>query len=109
MARPKNINESEKVDRQIVNLEVDMYYLKPTSFLVLPETPNIYLTTEKARKFLKELKDAVDYSKDGVIIRFQGEINPRKDDSERDGSMFLSREIKVEDAVSGDGGAEDKM
>jgi hypothetical protein len=41
MARPKNINESEKVDRQIVNLEVDMYYLKPTSFLVLPETPNI--------------------------------------------------------------------
>jgi hypothetical protein len=109
MARPKNINESEKVDRQIVNLEVDMYYLRPTSFLVLPETPNIYLTTEKARKFLKELKDAVDYSKDGVIIRFQGEINPRKDDSERDGSMFLSREIKVEDAVSGDSRTEDKM
>jgi hypothetical protein len=107
MARPRNINESEKVDRQIVNLEVDMYYLKPTTFLVLPETPNIYLTTEKARKFLKELKDAVDYSKDGVIIRFQGEVNPREDDAERDGSMFLSREVKVEDAVSGDRGTED--
>lgn len=108
MARPRNINESEKIDRQIVNLEVDMYYLRPTTFLVLPETPNIYLTTEKARKFLKELKDAVDYSKDGVIIRFQGEVNPRKDDQERDGSMFLSREVKVEDAVTGDSGAEDK-
>ncbi|HRU39688.1 MAG TPA: hypothetical protein P5511_07405 [Candidatus Goldiibacteriota bacterium] len=107
MARPRNIDESEKVDRQIVNLEVDMYYLKPTSFLVLPETPNIYLTNEKARKFIKELKDAVDFSKDGIIIRLQGEINPRQDDSERDGSMFLSREVTVEDAVQ-DGGQPEK-
>jgi hypothetical protein len=108
MARPKNIQESDKVDRQIVNLEVDMFYLKPTSFLVLPETPNIYLTNEKARKFLKELKDAVDFSKDGVIIRFQGDVNPRQDDVERDGSMFLSKEVKVEDAVAENGGEEKK-
>lgn len=106
MARPKNIRESDKVDRQIVNLEVDMYYLKPTSFLVLPETPNIYLTQDKARKLLKELKDAVDFSKDGVIIRFQGEINPRQDDADRDGSMFLSKEVSVEDAVSENSSAE---
>ncbi len=108
MARPKKIEESDRIDRQIVNLEVDMYYLKPTSFLVLPETPNLYLTTEKARKFLKELKDAVDFSKDGVIIRLQGDVNPRQDDAERDGSMFLSKEIKVEEAVNEGGGAEDK-
>ena len=49
MARPKNIEESEKVDRSIVNLEVDMFVLKPTEMLVLPETPNIYLTNEKAK------------------------------------------------------------
>jgi hypothetical protein len=108
MARPRNIQESDKVDRQIVNLEVDMFYLKPTSFLVLPETQNIYLTHDKAKKLLKELKEAVDFSKDGVIIRFQGEVNPRQDDVDRDGSMFLSKEVKVEDAVSGSGGAENK-
>ena len=93
MARPKNIDESEKIDRSIVNLEVDMFVLKPTEMLVLPETPNIYLTNEKARQFLKELKDALDYSKEGVIIRFQGEVNPKQEDPEKDGSMFLSKVI----------------
>lgn len=97
MARPKNIDENEKVDRQIINLEVDMFYLKSTEFLVLPETPNIYLTHEKAKQLLKDLKDAIDYSKDGVIIRLQGEINPKEERRDSDGSMFLSREIIVED------------
>jgi len=97
MARPKNIDDSEKIDRQIINLEVDMFYLKSTEFLVLPETPNIYLTHEKAKQFLKDLKDAIDYSKDGVIIRLQGEVNPKEEKRDADGSMFLSKEVTVED------------
>jgi len=93
MARPKNIDEKDKMDRQIVNLEVDMFVLKTNEMLVLPDTPNIYLTTEKAKRFIKELKDAVDVSKDGIIIRFQGDVNPDQEDPEKDGSMFLSREM----------------
>ncbi len=95
MARPKNIEESEKIDRSIVNLEVDMFVLKPTEMLSLPETPNVYLTQEKAKKLIKELKDALDFSKEGVIIRLQGDVNPQEEDPEKDGSMFLSREMSA--------------
>ena len=102
LARPKNIEESEKIDRSIVNLEVDMFVLKPTEILMLPETPNLYLTQEKAKKLLKELKDALDFSKEGVIIRLQGEINPNEEDPEKDGSMFLSREISTGEIKSRD-------
>ncbi|HDT15419.1 MAG TPA: hypothetical protein ENN55_04340 [Firmicutes bacterium] len=96
MARPrKEEREENKIDRQIVNLEVDLFVLKPTEFLILPETPNIYLSNEKAKRFLSELQEAIRVAKDGVIIRLQGEVNPREDKSEGDGSMFLSREMKV--------------
>jgi|DewCreStandDraft_4_1066084.scaffolds.fasta_scaffold24117_3 hypothetical protein len=99
MARPKNIDDSEKIDRQIVNLEVDIFYLKSSEFLVLPETPYIFLSQEKTKQFIKDLKDAIDYSKDGVIIRLQGEINPKEEKRDSDGSMFLSKEVKVEDIL----------
>jgi hypothetical protein len=83
------------VDRQVVDLDVNMFVLKQNSFLVLPETPNIYLSNSKAKKFLTDLSKAVKNSRDGVIIRFKGAINPREDSINDDGSMFLTRELNV--------------
>lgn len=88
--------ESEKkVDRSEVDLELDLFVLQPTEFLVLPETPNIYLSEEKAQKFLSDLKKAVENSRDGVIIRLNGRINPRIKAEGEDESMFLTRELKT--------------
>lgn len=87
----------EKTDRQVVDLDVNMFVLKPNSFLVLPDTPNIYLSNKKAFKLAEELKHAAEHSRDGVIIRFNGEINPESEKEGDDGSMFLSRELTVKE------------
>lgn len=85
----------EKTDRQVVELDVNMFVLKQNSFLVLPETPNIYLSNVKALKLAEELKKAAENSRDGIIVRFNGEINPDSEKPGDDGSMFLSRELTV--------------
>ncbi len=94
----KNIKsvKKEKVDRAMVDLEVDIFILKPTSFLVLPDTPNIYLSSEKTKKLIKSLTDALPGAKDGVIIRLKGAINPQQEKKDSDGSMFLTRELNIE-------------
>jgi hypothetical protein len=86
---------SETIDRQIVDLDLNMFVLKPNTVLVLPETPNIYLSPAKARKLIEDLEKAVSKSRDGVIIRFKGRINPRQENPDDDGSMFLTRELSV--------------
>jgi len=88
--------KKEKVDKALVDLEVDLFVLKPTTFLVLPETPNIYLSEIKTKKLIENLKKALPGAKDGVIIRLKGDINPKEEKKGTDGSMFLSREIAVE-------------
>jgi len=88
--------KKEKVDKATVDLEVDIFVLKPTTFLVLPETPNIYLSAEKTKKLIKSLTDALPGSKDGVIIRLKGDINPQQEKNNYDGSMFLTRELHIE-------------
>src|ERR1035437_5163719 len=87
--------KQETMDRQIIDLDVNMFVLKPNSVLVLQETPNIYLSTAKARKLMSDLEKAVIMSRDGVIIRFKGQINPRQETADNDGSMFLTRELSV--------------
>jgi hypothetical protein len=102
MALKKNRNAQDSSeskaglrDRQVVDLDVNMFILKQNSFLVLPETPNIYLSPSKAKKLLSDLTKAVKNSRDGVIIRFKGAINPREQTVDDDGSMFLTRELNV--------------
>ena len=90
----------ETVDRQIIDLDVNMFVLKPNSVLVLPETPNIYLSPAKAKKLIIDLEKAVNKSRDGVIIRFKGQINPRQESADNDGSMFLTRELSVSEVES---------
>jgi hypothetical protein len=92
--------KQETVDRQIIDLDVNMFVLKPNSVLVLPETPNIYLSPAKARKLMGDLEKAVTMSRDGVIIRFKGQINPRQESADDDGSMFLTRELSVSEVES---------
>lgn len=92
--------KQETVDRQIIDLDVNMFVLKPNSVLVLPETPNIYLSPAKARKLIEDLEKAVTKSRDGVIIRFKGQINPRQESADNDGSMFLTRELSVSEVES---------
>jgi hypothetical protein len=93
----------DKTDRQVVELNVNMFVLKQNSFLVLPETPNIYLSNTKAVQLAEELKNAAENSRDGIIIRFNGEINPEAEREGDDGSMFLSRELTVKE-IKGPGG-----
>lgn len=90
----------ETIDRQIIDLDVNMFVLKPNTVLVLPETPNIYLSPEKAKKLISDLEKAVTKSRDGVIIRLKGQINPRQDSADNDGSMFLTRELSVSEVES---------
>lgn len=88
-------DSGKKVDRSEVELELDLFVLQPTEFLVLPENPNIYLSEKKAQKLLNDLKKAVENSRDGVIIRLNGRINPRLKNEGEDESMFLTRELKT--------------
>lgn len=90
-----NAGNEDTVDRQVIDLDVNMFVLKPSLVLVLPETPNIYLSPAKARKLISDLEKAVNKSRDGVIIRLKGEINPRQESADNDGSMFLTRELSV--------------
>jgi len=88
-------NQDRKVDRSEVEVELDLFVLQPTEFLVLPDTPNIYLSEKKAEKLLNDLKAAVENSRDGVIIKLNGRINPRIKAEGEDESMFLTRELKT--------------
>ena len=90
----------ESIDRQVIDLDVNMFVLKSNSVLVLPETPNIYLSPAKAKKLVIDLEKAVKNSRDGVIIRFKGSINPRQENANDDGSMFLTRELSVSEIES---------
>lgn len=90
----------ESIDRQVIDLDVNMFVLKSNSVLVLPETPNIYLSPAKAKKLVTDLEKAVKNSRDGVIIRFNGSINPRQESANDDGSMFLTRELSVSEIES---------
>jgi hypothetical protein len=92
--------DSEVMDRQVIDLDVNMFVLKSNSVLVLPETPNIYLSPAKAKKLVLDLEKAVKTSRDGVIIRFKGSINPRQENANDDGSMFLTRELSVSEIES---------
>jgi hypothetical protein len=91
----ENDAKFETRDRQVVDLDVNMFVLKQNAFLILPETPNIYLSPDKAKKLIADLSKAVKSSRDGVIVRFKGSINPRQDEMGSDGSMFLTRELSV--------------
>ncbi|MGD0566478.1 MAG: hypothetical protein ABSA34_04000 [Candidatus Goldiibacteriota bacterium] len=90
----------ESIDRQVIDLDVNMFVLKSNSVLILPETPNIYLSPAKAKKLVADLEKAVKNSRDGVIIRFKGSINPRQENANDDGSMFLTRELSVSEIES---------
>lgn len=92
--------DPEIIDRQVIDLDVNMFVLKSNSVLVLPETPNIYLSPAKAKKLVADLEKAVKTSRDGVIIRFKGSINPRQESANDDGSMFLTRELSVGEVES---------
>ncbi len=94
-AEKKAGSKDKVIDRQVIDLDVNMFVLKPNSFLVLPETPNIYLSPGRAKKLLSDLSKALSNSRDGVIIRFKGSINPREQSAQDDGSMFLTRELNV--------------
>lgn len=97
---PAGQSDPEMIDRQVIDLDVNMFVLKSNSVLVLPETPNIYLSTAKAKKLVADLEKAVKTSRDGVIIRFKGNINPRQEGANDDGSMFLTRELSVGEVES---------
>ena len=92
--------KNETIDRQVIDLDINMFILKPNSVLVLPETPNIYLSPAKAKKLVADLEKAVKESRDGIIIRLQGQINPRQESDDNDGSMFLTRELSVSEIKS---------
>ncbi len=89
-------DETRKRDRFEVKLDLDIFVLKSTELLVLPDNPHIYLTKAKAEKFLYDLSEAVANSRDGIIIKLNGKINPRIKDPNEDESMFLSGELKAD-------------
>ncbi|MCE5300300.1 MAG: hypothetical protein LLG37_05435 [Spirochaetia bacterium] len=101
----KNVKKNTKkaktvsVDRQVVDLSLNMFVLKQSSFLVLPETPNIYLSPARAKKLIADMTQAVRVSRDGIIIRFNGPINPGQEQG--DGSMFLTRELTTGEIKGG--------
>jgi len=65
-------DEYKKRDRSEVKVDLDIFVLKTTELLVLPENPHIYLTKAKAEKLLYDLSEAVANSRDGVIIKLNG-------------------------------------
>ncbi|HDT15017.1 MAG TPA: hypothetical protein ENN55_02290 [Firmicutes bacterium] len=89
------MTDIEKQNRAVITIDLDIFVLKPTELLVLPDTPNIYLTQEKAQKLLADLQETINTSKDGIIIKLDGKINPRLKHEDEDESMFLTRELKA--------------
>jgi hypothetical protein len=88
------MTENRSIDRSEIELELDLIVLQPTELLVLPDTPNIYLTPQKAKKLLCDLQNAIENSREGVIIKLNGKINPRVKPDGEDESMFLTKELK---------------
>ncbi|MFP4466682.1 MAG: hypothetical protein ACLFP1_06505 [Candidatus Goldiibacteriota bacterium] len=89
------MSKKEQQNRAVIKIDLDIFVLKPTELLVLPDTPNIYLTQEKAKKLLADLQETVEDSKEGLIIKLEGKINPRLKHEGEDESMFLTRELKA--------------
>lgn len=84
-----------KRDKATVNLNVDIVVLKPTTFLEPPEKPVIYLSEKKTKEFVRDLLNALKYAKDGVVINITGDLNPQKQKENFDGSLFITKELKM--------------
>jgi len=91
----KPIDDEAKKDKGVVELDVDVIVLKPSSFLEPPEKPVIYLSEKKTKELVQDLLNALKYAKDGIIIKINGDVNPRKEKENFDGSMFITRELKM--------------
>lgn len=92
--KQKDINEPKR-DKASVNLNVDIIVLKPTTFLEPPEKPVIYLSERKTKEFVRDLLNALKHAKDGVVINITGELNPQKQKENFDGSLFITKELKM--------------
>ncbi|GEM_PF-5427823 len=92
--KEKEITEPKR-DKSTVNLNVDIVVLKPNTFLEPPGKPVIYLSEKKTKEFVRDLLNALKHAKDGVVINITGEINPQKQKEDFDGSLFITRELRM--------------